>query len=212
MKFPKLQFSVRTLLLAITCTGIGIVGWPTLWTHWAVRSVARSVDRDGDFVRPAADRLVSYGNRSIPAFVELLRHEDIYVRMVAAEKLGELEPSQISVKALVRALHDKEQRVRVTAVHTFWKMEALAEPFLDELANCLLDESPRVRLSAIHSLGSLANENVNTTSAIPAMLKLAQAEPIYSSVIASSLKEMQASSIDELSQAAGEALANLSFE
>ena len=181
---------------------LGIIAWPSIWIQWSAYSVTRNIDRKGgDFVRPAADALAEGGEESIPVFLRLLQHEDLYVRIVAAEKLGEIGPDERSVEALVAALRDDNFRVRMTAANMLWKMEELAEPAIPELVSCLSDENSEVQAFAIQSLGRLADNGVNTVAAVHALSTLRK-EPVFSAVANGALEAMKRSRISELSSAA----------
>lgn len=201
------RFSIRALLITVALVAIGIIAWPTVWMQWSAYRVTRNVDRkDGDFVRPAADALAERGEESIPVFQQLLQHEDMYVRIVAAEKLGEIGADQRSVQALVAALHDAESRVRMTAANMLWKMDELAEPAVPELVKCLSDESSEVQAFAIQSLGRMAENGVNTEAAVAALSNISD-ESVVSIVARGALEKMEQSRISELSSAASDAIA-----
>ena len=104
MRQCSLRFSIRTLLIAFVLVALGIVSWPAIWKQWAVYSVDR---KGADYVRPAAEALLDHGEHSIPVFAELLKHNDMYVRIVAADQLRELGPDATdAVDVLVAGLHD----------------------------------------------------------------------------------------------------------
>jgi len=202
MRILKPRYSIRALLIWVALVALGIIAWPSIWLQWSAYSVTRNIDRKGgDFVRPAADALAEGGEESIPVFLRLLQHEDVYVRIVAAEKLGEIGPDERSVEALVAALRDDNFRVRMTAANMLWKMEELAEPAIPELVSCLSDENSEVQAFAIQSLGRLADNGVNTVAAVPALSTLRK-EPVFSAVANGALEAMERSRISELSSAA----------
>jgi HEAT repeat protein len=182
---------MRSLFVAIAVVALGIVVWPTIWKKWAVYSVVRNVDRKGaDYVRPAADALAEHDKNSVPVFVELLQHEDMYVRIVAAEKLGDLGPDAKSVDALVAALHDDEWRVRMTAVSFLSTMGKAAELALPEIVACLADNESQVQAFAVQTLGRLAKKGVNTVVAVPALTELSK-EPVFSRIARTALEQME---------------------
>lgn len=207
MRNLKPRFSIRALLILVALAALGIVAWPSVWMQWSVYSVTRNIDRKGgDFVRPAADALAEGGEESVPVFLRLLEHEDLYVRIVAAEKLGEIGPDERSVEALVAALSDDNFRVRMTAANMLCKMEELAEPAIPELVTCLSDENSEVQVFAIQSLGRLADNGVNTVAAVPALSNLCK-ESVLSTVARGALEKMAQSQIAELSSVASGAVA-----
>ena len=185
---------------------LGIIAWPSIWIQWSAYSVTRNIDRKGgDFVRPAADALAEGGEESIPVFLRLLQHENLYVRIVAAEKLGEIGPDERSVEALVAALRDDNFRVRMTAANMLWKMEELAEPAIPELVSCLTDENSEVQAFAIQSLGRLADNGMYTVTAVPTLSTLCR-ESVSSAVAKGALEAMERSRIGELSSADSDAI------
>lgn len=211
MRYPKVRFSLRTLLIVMSLIGTSIVVWPLLWTQWAVYSVTKNVDREGgDYIRPAATELSEHGAKSIPAFVRLLQHEDFYVRQVAAEMLGVIEPNAMSDKALMQASrNDEDWRVRLSAIVSYLRFDSFTEQRVPLLVELLADQHPQVQAFVIQALGLLAEEGANTVGAIPALEKIVADEPLISIFVQTTLEKMEQSSIAEVRKAAKEALARM---
>lgn len=116
----RFRFTIRSLLIATTFVAVClVVCWPALRKQWLVNSVTRHLGDSNRKVRTAAQALSDWGDHSIPALIELLQHDDLYVRIVAAESLGKLGPDAVAaVPDLTIALSDENFRVRYAAAHT----------------------------------------------------------------------------------------------
>ena len=142
-------------------------------------------------------------------FAELLKHDDMYVRIVAADQLRELGPdATAALDVLVAGLHDAEFRVRMSAVNALGKYGKAAESAIPEIVVCLADNESQVQAFAVQTLGRLAEKGANTAMAVPALTELSK-EPGFSTIARTALERMRESSIDDLSESAQRALDEL---
>lgn len=89
---------------------------------------------------------------AVSAAAAALDDPDVGVRRVAAELLGDLDPTETE-PALVRAVRDEDADVRATALRSLVRARAFGAS--EEVPVCLEDASAEVRLAALDALSAL---------------------------------------------------------
>lgn len=167
----RLRFRTRNLLIVMALFALCLAVWPALWKHWAVYSVVRHLDDSGTKVRDASVALTDWGDGSVPALVELLKHDDFYVRIVAADSLRKLGPeARSAVEDLTRALSDKNHRVRYAAAKALGAIGPDAKTTVPDLIVALGDSEPSVQFAAVEALRRLG---IHAEGALPELQVLA---------------------------------------
>jgi len=96
------------------------------------------------------------GPPAIPLLVELLRHQQILIRRLAADALIDLAPETQSIQpALRRALRDEDSMVVADAARALGALRGRASPSVLALVKALSHEEPHVRIYAAEALASI---------------------------------------------------------
>lgn len=101
----------------------------------------------------------------VAALIELLRHDEIRSRQLAALNLSRIGPdAKPAVAALVESLQEKP--MREFAIHALGQIGADAKPAVPELVKLLTDDSYFIRAGAAEALGRIGPD---ATAAVPAL-------------------------------------------
>jgi len=115
------------------------------------------------------------GPPAIPLLVELLRHQQVEIRRLAADALIDLAPDTVSIQpALRRSLRDKDSMVVADSARALGALRSRASPSVRALVNALSHEEPHVRIYAAEALASIGP----TASAATKDLARALRDPI----------------------------------
>jgi len=140
--------------------------------------------------------------------IDMLRHPDVTLRLIAAEALGETRSEgRQAVPILVEVFEDKDEAVSREAARALGKLGALAA--IPSLAAALSDAPGLVRVSAAEALGKIGpRANV----AIPALIAaLKHADDGISGAAASALGTMGLWAAPALIEAVSDHDGRLSF-
>jgi HEAT repeat protein/outer membrane protein assembly factor BamB len=111
---------------------------------------------DEDLHQQTFEIIRQIGPPAIPLLVELLRHEEVSFRRVAADALIDLAPDTESIQpALRQALRDEDAMVAGDAARALGALAESAGPSVAALINTLSHEDPYVRIYAAEALASI---------------------------------------------------------
>jgi len=136
----------------------------------AIPALVASAKTDSDlYVREEATRALGLiGPDSVPALIELMRtHGDKLTRANAATALGDMgKEARAAVPAMIEALHEPEDLVRLVVARAVGKMyvadRQLGSAFEALAESATNDRSDKVRISAVRTLASLGPEATPT--------------------------------------------------
>lgn len=120
-------------------------------------------------------RLGPVGKIAVPQLRETLKDENGFVRVKAAEALWAIEKTSPTVllSVLLKALTDRDPRLRAAAAPVLGKMGGKARRAVPALVAVLRDDDETVRLEAIAALGEIGPA---AKDAAPALLRLIRDE------------------------------------
>lgn len=96
------------------------------------------------------------GPPAIPLLVELLRHQQVEIRRLAADALIDLAPDTVWIQpALRRSLRDEDSMVVADSARALGALRSRASPSVNALVNALSHEEPHVRIYAAEALASI---------------------------------------------------------
>jgi len=96
------------------------------------------------------------GPPAIPLLVELLRHQQVEIRRLAADALIDLAPDTVSIQpALRRSLRDEDSMVVADSARALGALRSRASPSVNALVRALSHEEPHVRIYAAEALASI---------------------------------------------------------
>jgi HEAT repeat protein len=136
----------------------------------AIAALVKTAKKDGDLhVREEAIRaLGQIGRDAVPDLIKLLKKgSDNLTRAEAATALGEIgKDAREAVPALVEALHDPDEIVRLVVARAVGKMyvaDKQLETAFEALVECATsDPSESVRISVVRTLATVGPEAVPT--------------------------------------------------
>jgi outer membrane protein assembly factor BamB len=115
------------------------------------------------------------GPPAIPLLVELLRHQQVEIRRLAADALIDLAPDTVWIQpALRRSLRDEDSMVAADSARALGALRSRASPSVNALVRALTHHEPHVRIYAAEALASIGP----TASAATKDLARALRDPI----------------------------------
>jgi len=119
--------------------------------------------------KDAIDDLIRIGEHAVPVLIDVLKNEDWMVRQKAIEALAKIE-NKSAVPYLIEALKDEYANVRFNAVKA---LGILGDPgAISALIKTLNDKSRDVREMAPVALSKIAENGVDVSTAIPALIDI----------------------------------------
>jgi len=137
-------------------------------------------DPHWDVSEAAAKALVAHGEAAVPVFLEMLKAQREYLRVLAAKQLGELKAGS-AAQALIQGAKDGHILVRIQSLRALAQVAAAhaveAPKLLPALMAGLNDKEGVVKQAAIDALAALADKVGDQRDAVAKGIQACLADP-----------------------------------
>ncbi|MBM4071257.1 MAG: HEAT repeat domain-containing protein [Planctomycetes bacterium] len=153
----------------------GLALWRVAGVRDGVPVIVRALKMSGeDFIRESACKALAQigdgGDEAQAALLAGLTDAGAVVRAAAADALARVPPSKTVLKALTKALSDKEIQVQLSVVRALGKDAATVPGTLAVLHKALRHEDSAIRIRAANSIEGLAGLSPEQTKSLVAAL------------------------------------------
>ncbi len=171
ISFDIMRLGDIVLLLSAFSSGlIGLPGKKFVASEPYIDKLVHTIKTTGSRteIRNAAVKLAEIDGVAVDSLIELLGHENVFIRWYCADALGSVKSEKI-VKPLLKLLDDPDQTVRRMAAGSLGKSGS--SEAVQPLINALLDSAKGIQSDAARALGVLGAQD-----AIQPLIKILQSE------------------------------------